>query len=112
MDHDELISCGLYHHARALVTASVTENQPVTVLEALGCNTPVIIPDVKGINELLEDNGLFFEAGNIDDFAGQMLRIANDDELYKRCRVGSRSLRAEFDGFKIARKFEEVYRSC
>ena len=35
MDHKELITSGLYHHSRALVTASITENFPMSVIEAI-----------------------------------------------------------------------------
>jgi glycosyltransferase involved in cell wall biosynthesis len=109
IDHRELITCGLYHHTRALVTASTTENQPVTVLEAIGCNAPVIIPDVAGINELLSDNGLSFKAADAEDFARQMLKLANDEELYKRCKNGGLKLKNKFDGMEIAKQFEELY---
>ncbi len=109
LDYHELITGGLYHHARALVTASTTENQPVTVLEAIACNTPVIIPDVNGINELLDKNGLFFEAGNIKDFAEKMVTMANEDAVYNDCKAGGLKLREEFEGLKIAGQFEKLY---
>ncbi|MCK5202116.1 MAG: glycosyltransferase, partial [Spirochaetales bacterium] len=68
LPHEELIHSGLIHHARAMVTASTTENQPITVIEAIACNTPIIIPDVDGINELLSNNGAAFSENDANSF--------------------------------------------
>jgi glycosyltransferase involved in cell wall biosynthesis len=109
MDHNELITCGLYHHSRALVTASITENQPMTVIEAIACNIPVIIPDVGGIKELLSDNGLFVKADDTDDFAKKILIMAQDDEVFNACKSGGLRHKKEFDGMRIAEEFELIY---
>ena len=109
MDHKELITSGLYHHSRALVTASITENFPMSVIEAIACNTPIIIPDVGGINELLSDNGLFFKANNTDDLAKKIFLMAKGDEVFNACKAGSLRHKKEFDGMKIAKEFELIY---
>jgi 1,2-diacylglycerol 3-alpha-glucosyltransferase len=109
IDHNELITCGLYHYARALVTASTTENQPMTVIEALACNLPIIIPDVDGIKELLTDNGLFVKADDTDDFAKKILIMALDDEVFNTCKTGGLRHKKEFDGMRIAKEFELIY---
>jgi glycosyltransferase involved in cell wall biosynthesis len=50
------------------------ENSPLSVLESLGLNIPVIASNIGGIPEIIEDkwNGLLFEAGNIDDLASKI----------------------------------------
>jgi len=107
--HKELLRSGLYHHCRALVTASITENQPMTVLEAIACNTPIIIPDVEGINELLDGNGISFSANNITDFADAMIRIAQDNVFYDHCTHAGQKWRERFDGMLVAKQFEKLY---
>ncbi|MCF7914813.1 MAG: glycosyltransferase family 4 protein, partial [Spirochaetaceae bacterium] len=109
LPHEELLHSGLYHHSRALVTASITENQPITVIEAIACHTPIIIPDVEGINELLFENGRSFPANDTEAFANEMLQIAHDDALYQHCTREGGKLRIEFDGMNIAEQFEELY---
>ncbi|HAK44653.1 MAG TPA: hypothetical protein DCO79_01860 [Spirochaeta sp.] len=109
LDHHELLTSGLYHYARALVTASTTENQPVTVLEAIGCSTPVIVPDVDGINELWSGNGMLFEANNAVDFADKLVKLANDEKLYQQCKLSGEKLKKKFDGMIIAEQFENLY---
>ena len=107
--HKKLIQSGIIHHARAMVTASTTENQPMTILEAIACGTPIIIPDVDGINELLVNNGESFPEFNYTAFASKMLVLAEDDNLYQGYKEGSKKLREEFDGERVAREFEQLF---
>ncbi len=55
------------------------ENTPFTILEAQAMNVPVLASDLGGISEIVTDgeNGLLFEAGNVD-MLGQMLRRVLD----------------------------------
>ena len=112
LQHEELIHSGLIHHARAMVTASTTENQPITIIEAIACNTPIIIPDVDGINELLYKNGATFPADDSRSFAGRMLELAHNDELYQSYAREGEKFRKEFDGIKVAEQFEEIFRGA
>lgn len=112
LPHDELLHSGLYQHARALVTASTTENQPITVIEAIACKTPIIIPNVEGIKELLFKNGRAFPAGDTDAFADEILEMAHNDELFHSCTRESETLRQEFDGNNVAEQFEQLYESA
>lgn len=110
--HADLIASGLIHHALAFVTASTTENQPMTVIEAVCCNVPVIVPDVPGITELVEDNGVRFEAHSVEALADAMVRLIDDEELRARCIEASEGLKSRFDGRNVAGQFEEVYRDA
>ena len=111
MPHKELLQSGIIHNSRALVTASVTENQPITVIEAIACNIPIIIPDVDGIKELLDNNGFSFPAGDVQCLSDILVKLASDDELHKHyCSEGTR-IRKKFDGMYVASCFEEIYKS-
>lgn len=112
LPYNELLHSGLYQHARAMVTASTTETQCMTVSEAIACRTPIIIPDVEGINELLFDNGLSFPANNADAFAECMVRLAEDDALYESCRGNSKAILDTINGEKVAKQFEQLYREA
>lgn len=107
--HEELLGSGLIQHARAFVTASVTENQPMTVIEAICCGVPIVVPDVRGIRELLDGNGLLFPRGDVESLAARMIRIASDDELYGEFRSRAFAFRNRFDGRSVAEEFEGVY---
>jgi glycosyltransferase involved in cell wall biosynthesis len=72
--------------ARALVFPSLWyEGQPLTVLEAKGLGTPVIVADGCAGREEIEDgaSGLWFKGGHADDLA-RALRQVGDDALVSR----------------------------
>lgn len=68
-------------NARALVFPSVWyEGQPLTVLEALGLGTPVIVSDVCAGRELVEDgvSGRWFRSNDAASLAAAMRELSND----------------------------------
>lgn len=109
LPHEELLHSGLIHHARGMVSASTTENQPITIIEAIACDTPIIIPNVDGINELLFKNGTSFPENDTNAFAEKMLELANDDNLYQTYKNEGEKLKQEFDGMEIAEHFELLF---
>jgi len=109
LPHTQLLKSGLYHYSRALVTASTTENQPLSVIEALACNTPIIVPEVEGITELLFEGGRTFPAGDTDALAGEILEAARDDDGDKNMSNLRGMIEARFGGAITAEQFEKVY---
>ena len=109
--HGYLLRSGILHYALAFVTASVTENQPMTVIEAVCCGLPIIAADVEGMRELSAGNALIFAPGDRAGLAGCMVRIAGDPELRKELGEKSRAFGERFDGRKVAASFEEEYRT-
>jgi glycosyltransferase involved in cell wall biosynthesis len=106
----ELIASGLIHHSLAFVTASTTENQPMTVIESICCGVPTIVPNVAGITELVEDNGLRFDPHNVESLAEAMLRFLRDPTLRNDCVDATGPMIERFDGRNVAARFEETYR--
>ncbi len=107
--HEELLESGLIQHARAFVTASTTENQPMTVIEAICCGIPAIVPDVAGIDELVEENGLRFPAHDVDALARAIHTICSDDEVHGACVAATRTRRRRYDGLRVAQQFLRLY---
>jgi 1,2-diacylglycerol 3-alpha-glucosyltransferase len=64
--HEELMARGLPRLGDVFITASETENQPVSILESMAFGLPAIGPRARGIPELVEDgqNGHLFEPGD------------------------------------------------
>jgi glycosyltransferase involved in cell wall biosynthesis len=77
--------------ARALVFPSLWyEGQPLTVLEAKSCGTPVVVSDVCAGREEIEDgvSGLWFKSGDVEALAAALARLA-DDALVARLSRGA-----------------------
>lgn len=76
--------------ARALVFPSVWyEGQPLTVLEALGMGTPVIVSDICAGREAVQDGvtGLWFRSGDASSLATAMQRLADDGTARRMARA-------------------------
>jgi glycosyltransferase involved in cell wall biosynthesis len=56
------------------------ENSPLVLLNALATHTPVLVSDVPGMTEFLDEgrNGFSFERGSVDDLSAQLARLVAD----------------------------------
>lgn len=59
------------------------ENSPLVLLNALATHTPVIVSDVEGMTEFVEDgkNGFVFRRADVDDLERVLLSIVQRPEL-------------------------------
>ncbi len=91
--HEDLIARSIPRWGDVFVTASKTENQPISILEALSFGVPVIGARSKGIPELIDEgvNGLLFEPDNERDLANKMLTLAGDLPLCRQLGEGART---------------------
>ncbi len=91
--HAELIRRNFHRVGELFVTASKTENQPVSLLEAMAFGLPIVGPDAKGIPELVQDGvtGLLFRPDDREDMARAILRLLRDPDLKRRCAENART---------------------
>jgi glycosyltransferase involved in cell wall biosynthesis len=69
--------------AAVFVLPSYFEGQPMAVLEAMACGTPVVCTRVGGVPDVIihEQDGLLVEAGDVTELAIAILRLLNDPPL-------------------------------
>lgn len=91
-----IVWAGRFEHAQIaqihagldlLVVPSVWyENSPNVILEAFATGTPVIVSQLGGMSELVEDgvNGYHFEAGNAGALAERLQRFVDRPDLAER----------------------------
>lgn len=75
------------------VAASLTENQPMALLESLACGVPVVALAAAGVPEIIEDGGngfLVAPDGDPGAFARRVELVLADDELRGRMVVRAR----------------------
>lgn len=96
------------------VTASKTENQPVSLLEAMAFGLPMIGPRAKGIPELVEDgvDGIIFEPDNVGDMAEAMRRLMENETLRREMSAAAIRNANEHRIDKIGDQLESIYRSA
>jgi glycosyltransferase involved in cell wall biosynthesis len=77
----------VYESFDVLVVPSIWfENSPITIHESFLFRTPVLTSDIGGMAELVRDgvDGLHFGAGDVDDLAAKLARLAAEPDLLAR----------------------------
>jgi len=111
LPHAELIRRNAPRWGDVFVTASRTENQPVSILEAMSFGLPVVGADAKGIPELVspEQTGLLFPPDDVEAAAQAMLRLRRDESLRAHCAAGAQRLADEHDIAAVVRQLVAHY---
>lgn len=83
----------LYHIFDIFCLPSLYEGLPLSILEAMACNIPVIATNVSGNSEVIQsgENGILVPSDNSRELAEGLIQLANDRKL--RERVADRGYR-------------------
>ncbi len=109
----ELKVSGIFGACRVFVTASTTENQPVTILEAKANGLPCVGPDAMGMPGVIENDktGFIVEKNSAKGLSTAISKILNDDDLYNRFSAGCiESVQSHELGY-IIDEWEERYKA-
>jgi glycosyltransferase involved in cell wall biosynthesis len=98
----------------ALVLPSANEGTPVSVIEALAAELPVVATRVGGVPDVVRDgeDGFLVEVGATDDLADRLAQLAGDPAL--RARMGKRGRERVLPRYAVDRlvdDVDELYRS-
>jgi glycosyltransferase involved in cell wall biosynthesis len=104
----------LYAAFDALVLPSGNEGTPVSVIEALAAELPVVATRVGGVPDVVRDgeDGFLVEAGATDDLADRLAQLARDPAL--RARMGKQGRERVLPRYAVDRlvdDVDELYRS-
>jgi glycosyltransferase involved in cell wall biosynthesis len=104
----------LYAAFDALVLPSGNEGTPVSVIEALAAELPVVATRVGGVPDVVRDgeDGYLVEAGATDDLADRLAQLARDPAL--RARMGKQGRERVLPRYAVDRlvdDVDELYRS-
>lgn len=109
-DEDKLLA---YNVGDIFISPSFAELEGMTVLEAMACGKPIIVPDapMNAARFFVTNNGFLFETANHVDLATKALRVILDGDL--RIKMGAVSLEKskEYDINYSVTKSEQVYHS-
>jgi len=99
--------------ADLFVFPTLADNQPLVVLEALACGTPVVSFDVGGVPEMVRhmETGYLARYKDADDLARGVHLLLNDDNLRTRMRNRCREVaEAEYSLELQAKRYVDVYK--
>ncbi len=101
-----------YQANEIYITASKSENMPVSILEAMGCGLPIVAVKEKGLSELVHNNinGFFARTDDPKDMAQKTLRLISDQNLLKKFSDASRFLALKYSHEHVASLLEGFYK--
>ncbi len=94
------------------ITASKSENMPLSVMEAMAAGLPVIGVDSLGVPEIVknEKNGFIVAPDMFEEMAKKIVELAENDKLRNKFSLASRELALEYSEEKIIGLLEETYK--
>jgi len=98
-------------NAKFLVMCSKHEGFPMTLIESLACETPVVSFDcVSGPNEIIKDkeNGLLVENQNFENLTDAMNLLTENIVLYQHCKNNSLKSAERFSIEKIGKQWQDL----
>ena len=103
-----------YQAFDAMVLPSANEGTPVVVIEALAAGCPVVATSVGGVPDVIRDgvDGFLVAAGDVEQLAERLARLAADPELRARMgEAGRESVPKRYAVERLVGDVDELYRS-
>ena len=104
-----------YRNLDIYLNTSVHEGIPLSVLEAMSYELPVIAPDVGGFAEMVDNGKEGYLLGERDPelFAERCLTLYENERLRKRmAKAARRKVVREYSSEKMAEKYFNLYREA
>jgi glycosyltransferase involved in cell wall biosynthesis len=99
---------GHYNRAKVFVLSSKYEAFGITIMEAIGCATPVVVTSVGGIPEVVGDAGILCKESK-ESLAKGIIELLTNEEKYEALKENTEKRRKLFDWDLIAERVKGVY---
>jgi len=109
---DERLMCLAYNAADLFVFPTLADNQPLVLIEAMACGTPMVAFDVGGVPELVRhmETGYLAQYRSVEDLLEGIRFLLADDDRRQRMRRRCRQIaEAEYSLALQARRYLELY---
>jgi glycosyltransferase involved in cell wall biosynthesis len=102
----------LYAAADIFVFASHREGLPISPIEAMASGLPVVLSDIPGCTEEVEDgqSGLLFPTGDAAELAERLARLLTDAELRKQIARQATERASQFGIEEVLARQVQLYR--
>jgi len=102
----------LLNKAKMLVQPSLSEGQPISIIEAMCCKCPVVGTRIEGVDELIKDKktGLLAEKASPEGLAERIMELAGGRKLREKITENAfKKATREHDSRSIAKQTNELY---
>ena len=107
--NDRLLASGLLGAAKVFATASTSENQPMTILEAMIFGLPIVGVNARGVPEMIQGNGFVCPPEDPEAMGASLLGLLSDEEMWRRMSAVSKQLAAEYSIERTTDRLEKLY---
>jgi glycosyltransferase involved in cell wall biosynthesis len=93
------------------ITASKSENMPLSILEAMATGLPVIGVNSLGVPEIVKNNvnGIITEPDSIQEMTDSILKLADNPKLIENFSQNSRKLSLGYSKNILAKSLADIY---
>jgi len=102
----------LYSACLALVFPSLYEGFGLTPLEAMACGAPVVCSNASSLPEVVGEAAVLFDPTDVQDMAGALARVVQDEPLRQRMRRLGLAQAQQFSWRRTAEETLEAYRQA
>jgi 1,2-diacylglycerol 3-alpha-glucosyltransferase len=101
----------IYHISHCFIIASIAELLSLATLQAMASGLPVVAVRAGALEELVHDreNGLLFDAGDIDFMALCIVKIMRSPATYRQMGARSLAYSRQHDIHECMNAFENIY---
>ena len=110
IEHQKLLRSNIYHQALAFVTASKSETQCISVLEAMNHGLPIIGVKSRALPELIKNNGLICKPDDIPALAQAFNLIVQNPKKRREFSINSLELIKKHTIEQTVKELGEVYK--
>jgi 1,2-diacylglycerol 3-alpha-glucosyltransferase len=107
--HKDLINWGVYDLADVGVSASNSEVQPMSFIEAMTFGLPIVALKSRGLGELISRNGFLVKQGDNKGFVSKIFKILNNKDLSAKMGEKARQKAKDYNYLKVAEKHLDLY---
>ncbi len=107
--HEVLMNSDIFERSWLFLTASKSETQWLTLLEAMSFGLPVVGVDIRWVGEIIEDNGYKATPDNSHEMAEYCIRILRDSTLAQKLSERSLEIVKKYDIIPITTLLEKLY---
>ncbi|MFC2154530.1 glycosyltransferase family 4 protein [Candidatus Altiarchaeota archaeon] len=101
----------ILNQSRIFLLTSEEDELPFSMMEALACGLPVVVPDVGNISEVIssEENGFIIESSLTSDYEKAVSRLLNEDELREHISQNNRRLAQGFGVGRVRKEWGRIF---
>lgn len=109
ISNDQLVKSDVFSTATVFTTASHSEVQPISIIEAMYFGLPIIAVRSRGLAEMIKQNGFLVATDEPKQFSKKIIEILKDSRLQKKFAHKSKELAREYSLSKTASIHLELY---